>query len=147
MGICIRCLFQHQQRTARVFPADLRDREKDSKIESEAYKAILTCHDKLVTAIATDHLNIAGSLLAKEFISGETYDKMLLLSLTSNEKAAILVTAVREKIKLAPQRFQELVKLFSEHSSSKYIVKLLQSAYQGELIAALLAIITSIKSN
>ena len=137
MGICVGCLFPpHQQRTARVFPVDLRDGEKDSKIESEAYKAILTCHDKLVTALATDHLNIAGLLLAKEFISDEVFDRMLLPYSTPNEKAAILVTAVREKIKLAPQQFQELMELFSEHSSAKYIVKSLQSAYQGELIVA-----------
>ena len=57
---------------------------------------------------------------------------MLLPYSTPNEKANILVTAVREKIKLVPQQFPELVKLFSENNSVKCIVKSLQSAYQRE---------------
>ena len=104
-----------------------------SNIKNKAYKAMLICHDKLVTALATDYLNVAGFLLARGFISDEISAKMLLPSSTPNEKATILVTAVREMIKNAPQQFPELMEILSEHTSTKLIVKSLQSAYQGEL--------------
>ena len=94
---------------------------------------MLACHDKLVTALAMDCLNIAGVLLAQGFISDEISAKMLLTSSTPNEKATILVIAVREKIKIARQQFPELMNIFSEHTSTKCIAKLLQSAYQGDI--------------
>ena len=106
-----------------------------SSIKNEANKAMLTCHDKLVTALATDYLNVAGFLLARGFITDEISAKMLPTSSTPNEKASTLVTAVREMIKNhdAPQQFPELMEILSEHTSTKWIVKSLQSAYQGEL--------------
>ena len=101
-------------------------------LENEAFKAMVTCHNQLVTTLATDYLNVAGLLLAQGFISDEVSAKMLLPSSTPNEKATTLIAAVRERIKITPQRYPELVKLFSEHSSTKCIVNLLQSAYQGK---------------
>ena len=79
-----------------------------------AHKAIIRCHDKLVTAFSTDILSISGALVAKEFIPAESSSKMLLPNLTPQEKATILVIAITEKIKLVPNRFQELIKIFSE---------------------------------
>ena len=99
--------------------------DPNTDINNEGYKAMLAYHDKLVITLATDYLNIAGVLLARGFISDEISAKMLLPSSTPNEKATILVTAVREKIKLTPQQFPELMKTFSEHTSTKCIVKLL----------------------
>ena len=55
-----------------------------SNIDKEGYKAMLDCHDKLVTAIATDYLTIAGALLSHRFVSEEVYAKMLLPSSTPN---------------------------------------------------------------
>ena len=88
---------------------------------------------QLVTAFAIDCLNIvAGLLYAQGYISDEISAKML-LPLTPNEEATLLVVAFREKIKLAPQlMFPELVKLFLENNSTKCIVNLLQSAKQGD---------------
>ena len=103
----------------------------DTNLENEAFKALVACHNELVTAIANDHLNIAGHLLAQGYISDEVFAKTLLSS-TPNEKATLLVTAVREKIKIAPQLLPKLVKLFSESNSTKCITNFLQSAKQGE---------------
>ena len=104
-----------------------------SNIDKEGYKAMLACHDKLVTAIATDYLTIAGILLACGFISEEVSSKMLLPSSTPIEKATILVTALRERIKIAPQHFSELVRILSENTSTECIVSSLQSSFQGEI--------------
>ena len=77
----------------------------DASLEP-AYKAIIHCSDKLVTALSTDILSISGVLVAKEFIPAESSSKMLLPNLTPQEKATILVIAITEKIKLVPNRFQ-----------------------------------------
>ena len=88
-----------------------------------AYKAIIHCYDKLVTALSTDILTISGVLVAKEFVPAELSCNMLLPNLTPQEKATSLVIAIKEKIKLAPNRFQELIKIFSEQTCTKDIVK------------------------
>ena len=92
-----------------------------------ACKAIIRCHDKLVTALSNDILTISGVLVAKEFIPAESSSKMLLPNLTPQEKATMLVIAITEKIKLVPDRFQELIKIFSEQTCTKDIVASLSS--------------------
>ena len=49
----------------------------DTSLEP-AYKAIIHCHDKLVTALSNDILTVSGVLVAKEFIPAELSSKMLL---------------------------------------------------------------------
>ena len=100
-----------------------------------AHKAIIRCHDKLVTAFSTDILSISGALVAKEFIPAESSSKMLLPNLTPQEKATILVIAITEKIKLVPNRFQELIKIFSEQTCTKDIVTSLSANVSCEQIA------------
>ena len=94
-------------------------------------KTMTKCYIQLVTALSLDILNISGHLLAKEFITEDVHAKMLNKATTESEKAHILATSLKDKIKVAPQRFDELLKLFSEQSSTKEILKILQSAYQG----------------
>ena len=101
-----------------------------------AYKAIIRCHDKLVTALSTDILSISGILLAKEFISEETHSKMLLTTSTPKKKATDLVIAITEKIKLVPNRFQELISVFSEQTFAKDIVPSLSSHIKCKQVAA-----------
>ena len=98
----------------------------DTSLEP-AYKAIIHCHDKLVTALSTDILTISNILFAKEFIPDETFKKMLLPTLSQQEKATILAISITEKIKLVPSRFQELIKLFSEQTCTKDIITSLSS--------------------
>ena len=100
-----------------------------------AYKTIIHCHDKLVTALSTDILSISGILLANEFISEEVHSKMCITTLTREEKATDLVTAIRKKIKLVPNRFKELIKIFSEQTCTKYIVPSLSSHDSCETVA------------
>ena len=103
----------------------------DASVEP-VYKAIIRCHDKLVTALSTDVLSISNTLFAKEFIPDETFKKMLLPTLPQQEKATILVIAITEKIKLVPNRFQELIKIFSEQTCTKDIVKSISSRISCE---------------
>ena len=104
----------------------------NSSNESEAeYKAIINCHDKLVAAISADPLGIAGTLLAKSFIPPHVEERMRLADKTDRDKATILVEAIRDKIKIAPKRIDELIRILSEQEWTKDIKKILQSVYQG----------------
>ena len=105
----------------------------DASLEP-AYKAIIHCHDKLVTALSNDILTISGVLVAKEFIPVEISSKMLLPTLTPQEKATSLVIAITEKIKLVPNRFQELIKILSEQTCTKDIVTSLSSHVSCEQV-------------
>ena len=62
-----------------------------------AYKAMIHCHDKLVTALSSDITTMSGILLAKEFIPAELSSKMLLPNFTPQEKATILINVVTDK--------------------------------------------------
>ena len=100
----------------------------DLRLSSEsAYKGMIHCHDKLVTALSTDILSMSGILVANEFVPAEISSKMLLPTLTPQEKATSLVIAITEKIKLAPDRFQKLINIFSEQSCTKDVVTQLSS--------------------
>ena len=101
--------------------------------ENKEYMAMITVHDKLVTSLSTDLLSIANILLPNRFISEEVYSQVLLHSLTPHEKASILVRAIRDKIKVAPSQFQELIKTFMEQASTKVIAQILLSTYEGNV--------------
>ena len=100
----------------------------DLRLSSEsAYKAMIHCHDKLVTALSTDILSMSGILVANEFVPAEVSSKMFLSTLTPQEKTTSLVIAITEKIKLAPDRFQNLINIFTEQSCTKDVVTQLSS--------------------
>ena len=105
---------------------------KTTAPENKDSKIMLTYQDKLINAISADTLSIAGVLQEHEFISDEVSGKILRPSSTPQEKATILVSAVKEKIKTAPKRFPELIRLFSEQLLTKNIAEMLQSAYQDK---------------
>ena len=88
------------------------------------------CHDKLVTALSNDLLSISGILLANEFISEEVHSKMLLPTATPEEKATDLVNALRRKIKLVPDQFQKLIRIFSEQACTSDNLAKYQLHYQ-----------------
>lgn len=90
------------------------------------YTTILACRDKLVMALSADPVGIAGILLANSFIPSEVSAKMLLLSFTPCEKATILIETVCNNIKVSPERFHDLVRILSEQTWTKDIVKILQ---------------------
>jgi hypothetical protein len=96
---------------------------------------ILT-HD-LMLALSNESVGVAGILLSKGFISREIMSKVLLISYTPAEKAAILIEAVTNKIELAPSKFTEFLKILSEVACSKEVVESLRSTYQSELTSVI----------
>ena len=105
---------------------------KSSVPENKESLTILTYQDKLINAISADTLNITGVLREYDFISDEVSAKIIHPSPTPQEKATILVDAVREKIRTVPKRFSELIRVFSTEASTKDIAEMLQSDYQNK---------------
>ena len=95
--------------------------------DSPEWKTVLEFNDKLTTALSTDPLSVARTLVAKRFISSEIQAEMLLDSKTPRVKATILVEAVRNKIKVAPGKFEEFLHILSDQSWTKDIAEALQS--------------------
>ena len=104
---------------------------KSSVPENKESLTILTYQDKLINAISADIISVAGVLREREFISDEVTSKIVRYS-TAQEKANILFSAIREKIKTAPKRFPELIRVFSEQASTKDVAEMLHSAYQDK---------------
>ena len=92
---------------------------------NEPHQVMLRHNDKLITALSADPLGIAGILLAKGLIPENAAAQMQLCS-TPHEKANILVTVIRQRVRVAPQRFQEFVGILSEQTWTKDIVEILQ---------------------
>ena len=99
---------------------------------SPEVKSILIRNHDLMVALSTEPLGVAGILLSKGFISGETMSKMLVISYTPTEKATVLIEAVRNKFELAPLKFPELLEILSEVTCAKEVVESLRSTYQSE---------------
>ena len=102
--------------------------------QSPEVKSILQQTPELTTALSNDPLGVAGILLSKELICEEEHSKMLVHCYTPAEKAAILIRAVRNTIKIAPDKFQCFLKILSEQQvCAKEVAESLHSTYQSEL--------------
>ena len=94
--------------------------------DSPERRTVLEFNDKLTSALSTDPLSIAGTLVAKGFISSEIQAEML-LDKTPTVKATILIEAVRKKIEIAPGKFEEFLHILSDQSWTKEIAEALRS--------------------
>ena len=92
---------------------------------NEPHQIMLRYNDKLVMALSADPLGIAGILLAKGLIPENTAAQMQLCS-TPHEKACTLVTVIRQRVGVAPKRFQDFIEVLSEQTWTKDIVEVLQ---------------------
>ena len=98
----------------------------------EVNAILIRTHD-LMIALSNEPVGVAGILLSKGFISEEIMSKMLIVSYTQIEKATILIEAVRNKVKLAPSKFPELLEILLEQTCAKEVAESLHSTYQSEL--------------
>jgi hypothetical protein len=101
--------------------------------QSPEVKSILKLTHDLTTALSNDPLGVSGKLLSQELICEEARSKMLIDSYTPATKAAILVEAVGNTIKIAPVKFQIFLEILSEQVCAKEVVERLRSTYQSEL--------------
>ena len=99
--------------------------------QSPEWFAMVECHDKLTSALASDLLNISGLLFARRIISSETQEKMLLSSITAMEKATYLVGAVRSAAENNPQKFRDFIEVLSREQMTGDVAKMLASSYES----------------
>ena len=67
------------------------------------YETLVSCHDKLVSEIASDPKQMAGLLFQDRFISEDTKDKINQLDKTKRDMARILVDDIEAKVKSYPE--------------------------------------------
>ena len=102
-------------------------------VTNEPHQIMLRCNDKLITALSLDPEGIAEVLLAKGLIPENTEAQVRQCS-TPREKTTILVTTVRQRIEVAPKRFQEFLDILSKQEWTKDIMKVLQSCINPKQI-------------
>ena len=99
---------------------------------NEPHQIMLRYNDKLITALSLDPQGISRILLAKGLIPEHMEAQMQQGSGTSCDKAAILVTTVRQVIKMTPKRFHAFLDILAEQVLMKDIVEELKSCMGHE---------------
>ena len=94
-----------------------------SSTASDPHQVMLHCNDKLITALSIDPQGIAEVLLTKGLIPENTEAQVRQCS-TPREKATILVTTIRQRIEVAPKRFQEFLDILSKQEWTKDILEI-----------------------
>ena len=99
--------------------------------QSPEWFAMIECHAKLTSALASDIVKISGLLLSKQIISSAIQEKMLLSSFTEMEKASFLMGAVRLAAESSPQKFQDFIEVLSREQMTEDVAKMLASSYES----------------
>ena len=103
-----------------------------SSTTNNPHQIMLRYNDKLITALSLDPQGISRILLAKGLIPEHTEVQMQQGSGTSCDKAAILVTTVRQVIKMSPKRFHAFLDILTEQALMEDIVEELKSCIGQE---------------
>ena len=109
-----------------------KDMSTVSSTTNEPHQIMLRYNDKLITALSLDPQGISRILLAKGLIPEHTEAQMQQGSGISCEKAAILVTTVRQVIKMSPKRFHAFLDILAEQTLMKDIAEQLKSCIDHE---------------
>ena len=97
------------------------------------YSAVLKCASQLETALRSDR-DITHYLFKEGFISEGVYEDVLdpRSTLSAADKAGLLVTGIRQKVKINSQYYSKLMRYFSENKD-KYvdIIQTLKDSYSA----------------
>ena len=80
------------------------------------YKTVLSCFDKLVTALKLDPLAVSNELVAESLIP----------PVDGPADAQRLAQLLLERIQLSPKRYYDVIRIFSRHKWLEDIVDILQ---------------------
>ena len=105
------------------------DQNFDGSEVGPAYYAIIACNDKLISTLSADPLSVATTLVARGFIPPNTEAEMRITSFTPNQKASILMEAIRNKVKTNPRRLHELMRVLQQHPWTGEIAEILHSSF------------------
>ena len=98
--------------------------------ESFEYKALLECFDSLVIALKFNPASLAVELAAKGLVPpGDVTNQR---SCDLAEQARELAGRILNRVELAPNRYHDIVKIFSKHLWMEDFVKILETAYNGK---------------
>ena len=96
------------------------------------YEVLVSCHDKLVSEIASDPKQMAGLLFQHRFISEDTKDKVNQLDRTKKDMARILVDDLQAKVKSYPEYYEKFLMILTENSPLyEDLLSVLQEVYKA----------------
>lgn len=98
--------------------------------ESPEYKALLECFDSLVTALKIDPASLADQLAAKGLVPPVEVTNQR----TCAEQARELAGRILDRVKLAPSRYHDVVKIISGHQWMEDFVSILQGSHSNSII-------------
>ena len=89
------------------------------------YRVLLECLDSLVTALKSDPASLAIELAAKSLIPPRevSYQR------TNAEQARELADIILDRVKLAPNRYRDILDIFSRHEWMADFVHILQNTH------------------
>ena len=108
--------------------------------ESLEYRALLECFDSLVIALKSDPKSIADGLAAKSLIS----PREISYQRTNAEQARELADSILDRVKLAPDRYHDVVRILSRQQWMEDFVKILTTTYHGKHYAQICHILNRI---
>ena len=98
-----------------------------SSLSEKPHQVMLRYNDELVTALSLDPQGMSRILLAKGLIPEYTEAQMRQSSGTSCEKAAILVSTIRQVVKISPKKIHVFLDILSEQAWMKDMTEELRS--------------------
>ena len=114
-----------------LYHPTIADNESPSPINHSAkpdyeFQTLIKCNQKLTQSLLNSPLSITSALLARGLISDETEQEVHANSIPYR-KVAVLVSTIRNKIKVNPEQFHDVVSVLREHTWTKDIAGVLQS--------------------
>ena len=97
--------------------------------ESLEYKALLSCFDHLVTALKFDPASLSVELAAKGLVPPGEFSYLR----TNSDQARELAGYILDRVKLAPNRYHDVLEVLSRHQWLQDFVKILQAEH-GNII-------------
>lgn len=100
--------------------------------DSIEMKALLDHTQELSTVLSSKPLGVAETLVDKGFLLNEILEEML-VDKTAKGRSRILLEAVRQKIELAPEKFEKFLEILFEQTWTKDIAERLRATKQSKL--------------
>ena len=96
----------------------------------EEAKAVRNCHVKLVGTISNNLTSLVGSLFQHELITPDVKEEMS-LNTTNKVKADKIVDCVRDKVKIAPDKFYTFIDVLRENDGEEAATALEDELHRG----------------
>lgn len=82
---------------------------------SYQYRALTACHELLIATISEDPNSLADALFQHGILSDQQRDDNRCRHTTKTDKARDLVVAIENKVKLFPERYEDIIDILRKN--------------------------------